>query len=51
MEILRLRSFKPIDFVSISSIVILPSNGAKRNSATISDDLPAPVRPTIPTCE
>lgn len=49
MDILDLRSVKEISLVSISSILISPSTTASRNRAEIRDDLPAPVRPTIPT--
>lgn len=50
MEI-RLRKYgSPSFVVSILSILILPSRRASLNSADMSDDLPAPVRPTIPTC-
>ncbi|KAL0104941.1 hypothetical protein PUN28_016528 [Cardiocondyla obscurior] len=49
MLILERRSCKPIWPESIPSISIKPSTSAKRKSAWIRDDLPAPVLPTIPT--
>jgi hypothetical protein len=33
------------------SILMVPSSFASLKSADIIDDLPAPVRPTIPTCK
>lgn len=48
IETLSLRSCRLIVAVSIPSMVIVPSRYASRNSACITEDLPAPVRPTIP---
>lgn len=48
IEIFFLRSFSGTVFVSTLSIVMVPSNGARWNSAAIRDDFPAPVLPTIP---
>ena len=48
MEILDRRSCNPMLLVSIPSIKIFPSGSLNRKRAEISDDLPAPVRPTIP---
>lgn len=49
MEIFLRKSCKPIVLISMSSIIISPSNGFNRNRVEINDDFPAPVRPTIPT--
>ena len=51
MEILQRRSLRPIELVSRPSILISPSRPSlnKRKSAEMKEDLPAPVRPTIPT--
>ena len=47
-----LRSISPIWLMSIPSISIAPVVGSMmRNSARVSDDLPAPVRPTTPIYE
>ena len=43
------KSTRPILFVSTPSMYKPPSMLAKRKRAVISDDLPAPVLPTIPT--
>ena len=43
------RSLSPISVMHTPSILITPSGSARRKNAEISDDLPAPVRPTIPT--
>lgn len=50
MEIQLRKYGRPSFDVSILSILILPSRCASLNNADMSDDLPAPVRPTIPTC-
>ena len=48
--ILDLRSSRPKVAMSILSISMLPSTASMmRNIARVSDDLPAPVRPTTPT--
>ena len=44
-----LKSCNPISFIDTPSIRNLPLGSASRNKADINDDLPAPVRPTIPT--
>ena len=49
MEIFERKSCRPMVLVSIPSIKICPSGSVSRNSAAISDDFPAPVRPTMPT--
>ncbi|KYN44470.1 hypothetical protein ALC56_01168 [Trachymyrmex septentrionalis] len=50
MDILRRKSSKAIEPVSTPSISMIPSTFANRNNADMSDDFPAPVLPTIPTC-
>ena len=50
MEILERRSCRPRLLVSMPSMKTCPSGSVSRNSDVISDDLPAPVRPTIPIC-
>ena len=48
---LERRSCSPIVAISIPSIKILPPALSRmRNKAKVRDDLPAPVRPTIPIC-
>src|SRR6202012_4338579 len=49
IEMLRLKSCKPIDLVSTPSTTTSPVGSTIRNRADMMDDLPAPVRPTIPT--
>jgi len=50
IEILDRRSWSPIRMVFTPSMWIQPEDGStRRNSAVTKDDLPAPVRPTIPT--
>ena len=45
------RSWSPRVAMSTPSIVILPPARSRiRNKARAKDDLPAPVRPTMPTC-
>ena len=45
------RACRPITAISTPSITILPADGSMiRNRPRVRDDLPAPVRPTIPTC-
>lgn len=48
IEILFLKSVKPIVFVSKSSISTCPRSVASLNRAVIKEDFPAPVRPTTP---
>lgn len=48
MEIEDLKSLRSKSCISISSIKIFPSFVANLNSASIKDDFPAPVLPTIP---
>lgn len=50
MDILWRRVCRPISEVRKPSIRILPSGSASRNRADIRELLPAPVRPTMPTC-
>ena len=50
MDMRLLKSSRAMEPVSIPSISIAPSKCASLNNAAISDDFPAPVRPTIPTC-
>ena len=48
---LDLRSYNPNLVISSPSIVIVPDAGSRRrNIDSVREDLPAPVRPTIPTC-
>lgn len=49
IDIFDLIVFNGISLVHIPSMMILPSTSASRNNAVIMEDLPAPVRPTIPT--
>ena len=50
MVILDLRSFKPnTEMLILSMKIEPPADSMIRNRARVSDDLPAPVRPTIPT--
>lgn len=49
MESFFLRSCKPSTLMSKLSINICPSYGDSLNKVDINDDLPAPVRPTMPT--
>ena len=50
MVIRDLKSLSPIVAMSIPSIRIAPRTDSMiRNSANVSEDLPAPVLPTIPT--
>lgn len=49
MEMLFLRSCKPISFVCIPSIMMVPDGSFNRKSTDINEDFPAPVLPTIPT--
>lgn len=52
MASLLRRSRSPICPMSSPSTTILPADGSiMRNSASASDDLPAPVRPTMPICQ
>ena len=51
IEIWRRRSCRPISLVSRPSITIWPNGSASLKRADTMDDLPAPVRPTIPTWE
>ena len=44
------RAVRGILLVSIPSISHVPVTSAMRKMASVSDDLPAPVRPTIPMC-
>lgn len=48
IAILDRRSWRPIVLLSIPSIITCPSGSANLNSDAISEDFPAPVRPTIP---
>jgi hypothetical protein len=48
IAILDRKSWRPIDLLSMPSIIICPSGSASLNKEAISDDLPAPVRPTMP---
>ena len=48
MEILLRTSCSPKSRHSTPSILMLPVGSASLNRAAIRDDLPAPVRPTIP---
>lgn len=43
-----LKSCNPISQIDTPSMVSFPLGSASRNKADINDDLPAPVRPTIP---
>lgn len=46
---LSLKSWRPIDLISISSIIIEPEMASMiLKSDNASEDFPAPVRPTIP---
>ena len=46
------KSCKPIFIMFTLSIVIWPEDGSNtRNNAKVNEDLPAPVRPTMPTCK
>lgn len=49
IEILCLSVSKDISFVSMPSILMVPSTGASLKSAEMREDLPAPVLPTTPT--
>ena len=49
MEIFFRKSFNAILEMLMSSIRIVPVGSASLNKAVINVDLPAPVRPTIPT--
>ena len=49
IEMAFLSSCSPSDPVGTPPIKICPSGSASRKMAVISDDLPAPVLPTIPT--
>lgn len=49
IEIFERKSLSAMLPVSTLSMTIDPSNGASLNKAAISEDFPAPVRPTIPT--
>lgn len=51
IEIFFRKSEMFINFVSIPSIIIDPCVSARRNSAVIIEDFPAPVRPTMPICK
>ena len=52
MVSLERRSWSPIFPIAWSSITMDPAVASMmRNRASVMDDLPAPVRPTIPTCE
>ena len=52
MVILERRSCRPMREMSQLSMTMAPAAGSMiRNRASIRDDLPAPVLPTIPTCE
>jgi len=51
MEMWLRKCGKPSFAVSMLSILIVPSSFASLKSADTTDDLPAPVRPTIPTCK
>lgn len=45
------RSCRPIAWMATSSIEMEPlADSIMRNSDSVSEDLPAPVRPTMPTC-
>ena len=44
-----LKQCNPISLIDTPSMLIIPCGSASRNKADINDDLPAPVRPTIPT--
>lgn len=46
MEIFDRNTFKSMQAVFTSSIIITPSTGARRKIELINDDLPAPVLPT-----
>ena len=49
---LERRSWSPIFPITWSSMTMDPAVASMmRNRASVMDDLPAPVRPTIPTCE
>lgn len=48
MDSLLLKSCNPIAVIETPSIFNTPVGSAIRNNADIRDDLPAPVRPTIP---
>ena len=49
IESLERRSLSPIFEMSIPSIVMLPQQDSMmRNKASVIEDFPAPVRPTIP---
>ena len=48
IDTFSLKSCNPISLIDTPSIFILPCGSARRNKADIRDDLPAPVRPTIP---
>jgi hypothetical protein len=49
MVILDLRSWSPIEDTDTQSISMSPPTGSTmRNKASVTDDLPAPVLPTIP---
>ena len=50
MDIFFLRSWSPISVVCTPSIFRPPVGSANRYSRAISDDFPAPVLPTMPTC-
>lgn len=52
IEILDRRSCSPIRMVFTPSMCISPEEGStRRNKAVMREDLPAPVRPTIPICK
>ena len=51
MVSLERRSCSPIFPITWSSMTMEPAVASMmRNKASVMDDLPAPVRPTIPTC-
>ena len=52
MIVMRLRrSWSPISVILTPSTVMMPPAGSmRRNRPIVREDLPAPVRPTIPTC-
>ena len=46
-----LKSCRPMESIGTPSITIRPPvDSSIRNSDNVIDDLPAPVRPTMPTC-
>ena len=49
MDRLLLKSRNEISVIGTASMRTVPSGSASLSNAAINDDLPAPVRPTIPT--